>query len=107
MRYAVMPCGVLQAISEVKAGHASQASTKMAELANQLAMTRAGKDRLEEKLTAHIEEVSAKLAAEKRRSASLKVMFPDVPATMTHVSSPLHVLHLRAFSYNRNIWARI
>ncbi|KAK9817462.1 hypothetical protein WJX74_005728 [Apatococcus lobatus] len=60
-------------LSEVKAGHASKSDIKMTELASQLADTRAAKEQLEEQLTTKLEEVSARLASEKRRCVNLKV----------------------------------
>lgn len=98
VRHELMANGDLQAMSELRAGHASQTSVKMSELAHQLADTRAEKEQLKDKLNACIEEISAKLAAEKRRSASLKVVSCDVPAKKTHICSSVFTSYLVATS---------
>ncbi|KAK9868581.1 hypothetical protein WJX84_009944 [Apatococcus fuscideae] len=62
-----------QVVSEMKAAHASATHAKVEELARQLTEAKSAKAGAEERLSAQIDELSAKLASEKRRTAALKV----------------------------------
>ncbi len=58
---------------DIKAGHASALYAKATELSKQLSEAKSASNCQQERLNANVDELSAKLAAEKRRTASLKV----------------------------------
>ena len=64
---------LLQVLMDAKAGHASSLNAKVAELTRQLSEVRSASNNQQDRQVASIEELSAKLAAEKRRTAALKV----------------------------------